>query len=49
GEQIEHQQATFRDVAAAQIKAWRDAADKLQKDAANFGVARRASTPPSSR
>ena len=29
GKQIELQQATFRDVAAAQVKAWREAADKV--------------------
>ena len=30
--QVEQQQATFRDVATAQIKAWREAADTFQKE-----------------
>jgi len=34
GKQIEQQQATFADVAAAQVKAWHEAADKF-RDAAN--------------
>ncbi len=34
GKQIEQQQATFGDVATAQVKAWREAADKF-RDAAN--------------
>jgi hypothetical protein len=29
GKQVEQQQATFQDVAAAQVKAWREAADKF--------------------
>ena len=41
GKQIEQQQATFRDIAAAQVKAWRDAADKLHGEAANVAAARR--------
>jgi hypothetical protein len=32
GRQIEQQQATFRDVAAAQVKSWREAADKLHEE-----------------
>jgi hypothetical protein len=35
GKQVQQQQATFRDVAAAQVKAWREAADKLKSEAAN--------------
>jgi hypothetical protein len=42
GKQIDQQQATFRDVAAAQAKAWREAADKLQSEAAKYAVAKRA-------
>ncbi|NRP74765.1 hypothetical protein ILFOPFJJ_05687 [Ensifer psoraleae] len=42
GEQIEQQQATFRKVAAAQAKAWREAADKLHYEAARVAATRRA-------
>lgn len=42
GKQIEQQQATFRDVAAAQVKAWYEAADKLSGEAAKVAAARRA-------
>jgi hypothetical protein len=42
GKQVEQQQATFRVVAAAQVKAWRDAADKLHEEAAKVTAARRA-------
>lgn len=42
GKQIEQQQATFRDVAAAQVKAWREAADKFHEDAAKVAAASRA-------
>ena len=42
GKQIEQQQATFRDVAAAQVKSWRDAADKLQAEATKVTAAKRA-------
>jgi len=42
GKQVEQQQATFRDVAAAQVKAWREAADKLHEEAAKVAGARRA-------
>jgi hypothetical protein len=31
GKQIEQQQATFKDIAAAQAKAWREAADKFSE------------------
>ncbi len=34
GKQVEQQQATFQDVAAAQAKAWREATDKLHEAAA---------------
>jgi hypothetical protein len=33
GKQLEQQQATFKDVAAAQAKAWREAADKFREAA----------------
>jgi hypothetical protein len=42
GKQIEQQQATFGDVAAAQLKAWRQAADGLHDAAAKVAVAKRA-------
>lgn len=42
GKQIEQQQATFRDVAAAQLKAWHDIADKFNGEATKVAVARRA-------
>ena len=42
GKQIEQQQATFKDVAAAQSKAWREAADKLHDAASKIAAARRA-------
>ena len=42
GKQIQQQQATFRDVAAAQVKAWREAADVLHGEAAKIADARRA-------
>lgn len=42
GKHVEQQQATFRDVAAAQAKAWREAADKLQAEAAKVTAAKRA-------
>ncbi len=42
GKQIEQQQATFRDVAAAQAKAWREAADKFHSEAVKVAAARRA-------
>ena len=42
GKQIEQQQATFRDVAAAQAKAWQEAADKLHSEASEVAAARRA-------
>lgn len=38
GKQIEQQQATFRGVADAQLKAWRDAADKARTAAAQVAV-----------
>src|SRR5262249_4124252 len=42
GKQVEQQQATFRDVAAAQVKAWREAADNLHQEATKVAAARRA-------
>src|SRR4249920_783829 len=42
GKQIEQQQATFRDVAAAQAKAWREAADKFHGAATKMGAEQRA-------
>jgi hypothetical protein len=41
GKQIEQQQAIFRDVAAAQVKAWREAADKLNEAASKVVAERR--------
>jgi hypothetical protein len=41
GKQIEHQQAIFQLQAAAQLKAWREAADKLGSDAKKFAAERR--------
>jgi hypothetical protein len=40
GKQVQQQQATFRDVAAAQVNAWREAADKLNEEAAKVAAAR---------
>jgi hypothetical protein len=42
GKQIEQQQATFRDVAAAQVEAWREAADKFHDAATKLAAERRA-------
>ena len=42
GKQIDQQQATFRNVAAAQMKAWQEAATKFQSAAARLGEKRRA-------
>ena len=42
GRQIEQQQATFRDVAAAQAKAWQEAAETLRGAAATVAAANRA-------
>jgi hypothetical protein len=42
GKKVEQQQATFRDVAAAQAKAWREAADKIQAAATGVAAAGRA-------
>ena len=41
GKQIEQQQATFKLQSAAQLKAWREAADKLGGDAKEFAAERR--------
>ena len=42
GKQIELQQATFRDVATAQVKAWRDAADQVHNAATKVAAEKRA-------
>ena len=42
GKQVEQHQATFRVVAAAQVNAWRAAADKFHEEAAKLAAARRA-------
>jgi hypothetical protein len=42
GKQLGQQRATFWDVAAAQRKAWHEAADKFGQEAAKVGAARRA-------
>jgi hypothetical protein len=42
GNQIEQQRATFRDAAAAQAKAWREATDQLHSEAAKVAAAGRA-------
>jgi hypothetical protein len=42
GKQIEQQQATFKDIAAAQATAWREAADKFHDAASKVAAARRA-------
>ena len=41
GRQIEQQQATFRDVSAAQVKAWRETADKFSGAAKKLAADRR--------
>ena len=41
GKQIEQQQATFKLQAAAQVKAWREAADKLHSAGKEFAAERR--------
>jgi hypothetical protein len=40
GKQVEQQQATFKDLAAAQAKAWHDAADQFREAAAKVAGAR---------
>lgn len=42
GKQIEQQQATFQDVAAAQMRAWHEAADKFHGAATKLAAERRA-------
>lgn len=42
GKQVEQQQATFKDVADAQLKAWREAADKFHGAATKLAAERRA-------
>ncbi|MBW7970569.1 hypothetical protein [Bradyrhizobium sp. BR 10289] len=39
GKQIEQQQTTFKDIAAAQAKAWREAADKFREAAGKVAAA----------
>lgn len=41
GKQIQQQQATFQDAAAAQLKAWHDAAEKIQNAAAGLAANKR--------
>ena len=42
GKQIEQQQATFRDVAAAQVKTWAEAADRFRRhEAMKLAAAKR--------
>jgi hypothetical protein len=43
GHQIEEQQAAFRDIAGAQVKAWREGADKFHDAAAKLAAEKRAS------
>jgi predicted nucleic acid-binding Zn-ribbon protein len=43
GKHIEQQQSTFRDIAAAQAKAWREAADKFHDAATKVAAEKRAS------
>jgi hypothetical protein len=42
GKQVEQQQATFRDAAAAQAKAWDEAENRLRAEATKIAAARRA-------
>jgi hypothetical protein len=42
GKQIEQQQSTFRDISAAQVKAWREAADRFHDAATKLTAERRA-------
>jgi hypothetical protein len=42
GQQMKQQQTTFQDIAAAQLKAWREAADRFQAAAADLTADRRA-------
>jgi hypothetical protein len=42
GKQIEQQQTTFRDIAAAQVKAWREATDKFHDAATKIAAEKRA-------
>jgi hypothetical protein len=47
GKQVEQQQSAFRDIAAAQVKAWREAADKLHDAATKVAADKRASVDAS--
>ena len=42
GKQVEQQQTMFRDIAAAQVKAWREAADKFHDAATKMAAGNRA-------
>ena len=42
GKQVEQQQTMFRDIAAAQVKAWREAADKFHDAATKMAAEKRA-------
>ena len=42
GKQVQQQQATFRNVATAQMKAWHEATDKLHNETAKTAAAKRA-------
>lgn len=42
GKQFDQQEKTFREMAAAQTKAWRDATDRLREEAAKAAAAQRA-------
>ena len=42
GKQVEQQQTTFRDIAGAQVKAWREAADKFHGAASKIAAESRA-------
>jgi len=42
GKQVDQQQTAFRDIAAAQAKAWRQAADNFHSEAAKLAAAKRA-------
>ena len=41
GKHVEQQQAVFRDVAAAQVNAWRETAEKIQDSASKLAATRR--------
>jgi hypothetical protein len=41
GQQVKQQQTTFQEIAAAQLKAWREAADKMQSASAELAAEQR--------